>query len=147
MLEQSVQMLSENGVQGAARHVPAAQNEHSRQACAPLTFWYLSLGHGVQTAVPSSSACEPARHGTHALAFVLPGTGLYLPRGHATHATLLLAPSSSLYEPAGHIWKTRAEAAPASGQKPPLGHAVHAVEFSWSLNFPAGHTMHCGWPA
>ena len=79
MLEQPVQMLLEIGVQGAACHVPAGQDEHSRQDCAPLAFWYLSLEHGLQTGLPSSFAYEPAGHGVHTLALVLPGTGLYLP--------------------------------------------------------------------
>lgn len=107
MFAQGVQVASPS----VAPKEPEAHRRHAPADAAPKSGWY-----------------EPAPHGTHEEALVLPlAPPPCVPGLQGTHADTSPAPERELYEPLGHGVHWDDAVSPGVEEKRPGGHPRHAA--------------------
>ena len=110
------------------------QGTHADASLEPTCAFDEPAGHCVQDAVPSTSAYEPASHGTHTDAFA----ALCLPTAHGAHVD---EPATANL-PAVHVEHAVDELLPDDGLAEPAAHGVHVASISWSAYVPGGQLVH-----
>ncbi len=85
---------------------------HGSHAVAPGVLTKLPASQRRHSAIPSSGAVLPGRHGRHASALTCCVSGLCVPASHSWHALAAAWPSSGLKRPAGHAVKASSTVVP-----------------------------------
>lgn len=114
---------------------------HAPADAAPKSGWYEPAPHGTHEealVLPLVLLpCVPGRHGMHADTPLAPVVGLYEPLGQSAQAAAVVSPGVTEYRPGPHPMHAAADVAPTMGWYVPAAHCTH--DAGATENVPAGH--------